>query len=53
MNNDPAAGQIIFHHHTHIVPRFMKDGFKHWPSGSYESDSQEKEILEKIKSVLS
>ncbi len=30
MNNDPIAGQIIFHSHLHIIPRFSGDGFTHW-----------------------
>ncbi len=29
-NNEPAAGQLIFHSHVHIIPRFRNDGFKHW-----------------------
>lgn len=31
MNNGPAAGQLIFHAHFHIIPRFEGDGLKHWP----------------------
>ncbi len=26
MNNEEAAGQVVFHSHTHIVPRFNNDG---------------------------
>lgn len=26
INNEPAAGQIIFHTHIHIIPRKNKDG---------------------------
>lgn len=32
MNNKPAAGQVIFHTHLHIIPRFSNDGLKHWPN---------------------
>lgn len=32
MNNDSAAGQLIFHAHIHIIPRHSEDGFKHWRS---------------------
>lgn len=35
MNNDTAAGQMVFHSHVHIVPRFENDGFKHWPGTPY------------------
>ena len=30
-NTKPAAGQVIFHTHMHIIPRFKNDGLKHWP----------------------
>jgi len=30
-NTKPAAGQVIFHTHMHIIPRFTNDGLKHWP----------------------
>jgi histidine triad (HIT) family protein len=26
MNNEPAAGQIVFHAHIHVIPRFENDG---------------------------
>ena len=53
MNNDRAAGQIVFHAHFHIIPRFMNDRFAHWIQKSYEYPDQMKEIGEKIKSKLS
>ena len=30
-NNESAAGQVVMHAHTHIIPRFNEDGFKMWP----------------------
>ena len=30
MNNGPAAGQLVFHAHLHIIPRLSSDGLKHW-----------------------
>lgn len=51
MNNDPAAGQVIFHAHMHIVPRFEGDGFKHWPGTPYKEGAEEK-IAQKIKATL-
>ncbi len=30
-NNFPASGQIVFHAHWHIIPRFDGDGLTHWP----------------------
>jgi histidine triad (HIT) family protein len=30
INNGRAAGQLVFHSHVHIIPRFTGDGFLHW-----------------------
>lgn len=30
INNGHAAGQLVFHAHVHIIPRFTDDGFLHW-----------------------
>ncbi|HEY4506393.1 MAG TPA: HIT family protein [Candidatus Paceibacterota bacterium] len=30
-NIERAGGQIIFHTHFHIIPRFDNDGLVHWP----------------------
>ncbi|MBP9856303.1 MAG: HIT family protein [Candidatus Pacebacteria bacterium] len=30
MNNERAAGQLIFHQHSHIIPRFTNDGLEPW-----------------------
>jgi len=32
MNNGEAAGQVVMHQHTHIIPRFSDDGLGSWPS---------------------
>lgn len=42
MNNEPAAGQVIFHSHVHIVPRFEDDGFRHWKGTPYKEGEIEK-----------
>lgn len=31
MNNEQAAGQIIFHMHVHLIPRFKNDNLIMWP----------------------
>lgn len=51
-SNNPAAGQVVFHTHFHVVPRKKGDGLKlFWPSK--ESDESElKENFEKIKEHL-
>ena len=51
LNNGEAAGQIIFHTHFHIIPRFNNVGLSTWPS--VECSKEEfKEISENIKDNL-
>jgi len=47
INNEPTAGQVIFHTHIHIIPRFNSDNIKHWPSKKYT----EKELLATTKQI--
>lgn len=51
-NNDPAAGQIIFHAHFHIIPRYENDGLRHFVQKEYQYPEQIKEIAEKIKNAI-
>ena len=50
-NNDAPAGQIIFHTHTHVVPRFIGDGFTHWKGARGYSEGEANETAEKIKKL--
>lgn len=36
INNDSAAGQLVFHMHVHIIPRFDGDGHSHWHGNPYQ-----------------
>jgi len=51
-NNEASAGQIIFHSHIHIIPRFKGDGFTHWKGKEGISQNSFAEIREKIISKL-
>jgi histidine triad (HIT) family protein len=51
INNEPAAGQVVFHTHIHIIPRFTGDGVKMWKGGEYKQNEIEK-IAEKIKNMI-
>lgn len=48
MNNDPVAGQVIFHSHIHIIPRFQGDGFKHWHGARDYHEGEMEEVAKKI-----
>lgn len=50
-NNESSAGQIIFHTHAHIIPRFANDGFRGWPQGTY-SEHEIKAVGEKIRTIF-
>lgn len=52
MNNDSAAGQLIFHAHFHIIPRHSEDGHKHWRSKRVYKDGEIGQTAEKIKANL-
>jgi len=53
-NNDATAGQVVFHAHFHVVPRWKDDNlFKHPPnSGEMISGDDATEILGKIQAKL-
>ena len=49
-NCGAAAGQIIFHTHLHVIPRFENDGHKSWHSRGEAGDLAA--TAEKIKTSL-
>jgi histidine triad (HIT) family protein len=51
MNNGASAGQLVFHTHIHIMPRYGKDSFKLWLGKEYAPGEREK-VAEKLKSAL-
>ena len=51
MNNGKAAGQIVFHAHIHVMPRYSKDSFKLWAGKDYAAGEQET-VAKKIRSAL-
>lgn len=36
INNEKPAGQIVFHLHVHIIPRFEDDGHPNWHGNPYQ-----------------
>ncbi len=51
MNNEPAAGQLVMHQHTHIIPRFTGDGFESWHGQEAKAEDLQT-TREKIKACL-
>lgn len=52
MNNEKDAGQIIFHSHVHVIPRYKSDGYEHWHGKRDVEKTILEEAGEKIKSKL-
>jgi histidine triad (HIT) family protein len=42
MNNFEAAGQVVFHAHLHVIPRYHTDGLHLFPQESYKPGDMEK-----------
>lgn len=51
-NHESAAGQVVFHLHFHLIPRFTGDNLNMWPHQKYDADEAQK-MSEKIRSLLS
>jgi histidine triad (HIT) family protein len=51
VNNEPPAGQVVFHSHTHLIPRFAGDGYELW-HGSEMPEEERRRILENIRAQL-
>ncbi|WP_243439446.1 HIT family protein [Fundidesulfovibrio soli] len=52
MNNGASAGQMVFHAHWHLIPRFEGDGLSLWPQKSYASIDEMSELARKIASYI-
>ncbi len=52
MNNDPAAGQVVFHSHIHIIPRLKEDGFGLWHGRRPYREGEASEVAKKIIAAL-
>lgn len=50
-NNGKAAGQLVMHVHFHVIPRYDKDGLKHWPGKSLDKEEARK-IIARINEFL-
>ena len=51
MNNDKASGQVVFHAHVHVIPRFTNDGLEMWHGRSYEEGEKEATVKKIIQAL--
>ena len=51
MNNGKHSGQVVFHAHVHVMPRYEGDGYGLWYGKPYE-EGQAQQIAEKIKTAI-
>lgn len=49
VNNGTIAGQVVFHFHVHIIPRFPSDNLRPWGS---RSDGADGRVAENIRQAL-
>jgi histidine triad (HIT) family protein len=52
MNNDSAAGQLIFHAHLHVIPRFLDDEAHYWKHKGKYHDREMMSIGEAMRKNL-
>jgi histidine triad (HIT) family protein len=50
-NVKQAGGQVIFHTHVHVIPRYSGDGLHHWPQQAYK-EGEDRAWQEKLRSAL-
>ena len=51
MNNGPHSGQVVFHSHIHIIPRYEGDGHALWHGKEYKEGEAEK-VADQLKKAL-
>ncbi len=51
INNGKAAGQVVYHLHMHVMPRYEYDNLKMWEGDGYQ-EGEIKEYGDKIRNYL-
>jgi len=47
-NNGAAAGQVIYHYHMHLIPRYKNDGVVIKLAAKNNADEMIREVMEKL-----
>lgn len=53
LNNESASGQVVFHTHLHVIPRFKDDGHKPWQGKNQYQKGEREEVAKKIAASIS
>ena len=51
-NNFAPAGQMVFHAHWHVIPRFSEDGLAPWPHAEYADKAAVEHVAEALRREL-
>lgn len=51
-NNFRHAGQVVWHAHWHLIPRFADDGLRLWPQQAYTASGQMEQLAQTIRDSL-
>jgi len=52
INNEKAAGQVVFHTHVHLIPRFEEDGLHVWRGRESYTNNEMDAVAEKIRAEI-
>ncbi len=51
INTKPEAGQVVFHTHIHVIPRYEGDSFEHW-HGNQDAKDKQFDVCHKLREIL-
>lgn len=52
INTKPAAGQVIFHTHIHVMPRKADDGYRPWIGRGGYGEGEAEEVATQLRTHL-
>lgn len=52
INNEAAAGQVIFHTHAHVIPRYENDGLEVWKRQKGYAPDEAAQLAEKMRAAF-
>ncbi|WP_029457044.1 HIT family protein [Solidesulfovibrio alcoholivorans] len=52
MNNNAAAGQVVFHAHLHLIPRREGDGLRLWPGHPYADAAAMEAMAQAVRQAI-